>query len=96
MFFGCYANTRQILDRCYEELNNSGAPYKFASFDEAFDPIDQVVLGQHADDSWQFVTLEFPRDQDSPNFGGFVSDCRQLDLAQPSTSDRRGQRRTER
>ncbi len=75
VFFGCYANTRQILDRCYEELNNSGAPYKFASFDDAFDPIDQVVLGQHADDSWQFVTLEFPRDQDSPNFGGFVSDA---------------------
>jgi uncharacterized protein with NAD-binding domain and iron-sulfur cluster len=76
VFFGCYANTRIVVDRCLQELRDGPDPYAFQSFDDAFEAVDHIVLGQSADRGWDFVELEFPRNPRAPaNFGDFVADA---------------------
>lgn len=76
VFFGCYANTREVVDRCLTELRASAKPYAFASFDEAFESVDTIVLGQRAGEQWDLVELEFPRNPLVPsNFGDFVAEA---------------------
>ncbi len=75
VFFGCYENTRRVIQGCLEEMDAAGRPYAFRSFDEAFEPIDTIVLGQSGDGLWSFNEIRFPRDRTAPlNFGGFVSE----------------------
>ena len=76
IFFGCYANTRIVVERCLNELRDSADPYAFRSFDDAFESVDHIVLGQRGGTGWDFVELEFPRNPRAPvNFGDFVADA---------------------
>jgi uncharacterized protein with NAD-binding domain and iron-sulfur cluster len=73
IWFGCYENARRMVERCYDELGKA-APYR--SFEEAFEGIDHIVLGQHRDGEWSFPELHFPRNRLAPlHFAGFVSEA---------------------
>ena len=82
IWFGCYANARRILERCYAELaegaetDEDTSHARYRSFEDAFEGVDTIVLGQRADERWAFNELVFPRNRTPPlNFGDFVSEA---------------------
>ena len=82
IWFGCYTNARRILERCYAELAEGAETAgetrhaRYRSFEDAFEGVDTIVLGQRADERWAFNELVFLRNRTSPlNFGDFVSEA---------------------
>jgi uncharacterized protein with NAD-binding domain and iron-sulfur cluster len=76
VWFGCYDNARHILEECYRELAEAGDDYAFGSFDDAFERVDYIVLGQRDRGTWAFNEVCFPRNHRPPlNFGGFVGEA---------------------
>jgi uncharacterized protein with NAD-binding domain and iron-sulfur cluster len=60
VWFGFYDNAFDLMRRCYDELARpAGAP--LATFDEAFTPCDEIVLGEQYDDTWLLHTYNVPR-----------------------------------
>ena len=75
IWFGCYENVLSVIDRCYEELKAAGYPPACGPIQEALEGVDTIVLGQYADDTWDFNELVFPRNRTPPlNFADFVSE----------------------
>lgn len=65
VWFGFYANAFSLMQRCYEELDRpKGVP--LATFDEAFAPCDQIVLGEEYDGRWLLHSYDAPRNDRKP------------------------------
>ena len=60
VWFGFYDNAFDLMRRAYEELSRpTGAP--LATFDDAFAPCDEIVLGEQYESSWLMHTYDVPR-----------------------------------
>lgn len=71
IWFGFYDNAFDLMRRCYEELARpSHAP--LATFDKAFTPCDEIVLGEQYESSWLLHTYDVPRMPGIPGAEGVL------------------------
>lgn len=71
IWFGFYDNAFDLMRRCYDELARpSHAP--LATFEEAFTPCDEIVLGEQYETSWLMHTYDVPRMPGIPGAEGVL------------------------
>ena len=71
VWFGFYDNAFDVMRRCYDELARpSHAP--LATFDTAFTPCDEIVLGEEYESTWLLHTFDVPRMPGVPGAEGVL------------------------
>ncbi len=69
ILFGFYDNAFRTMRECYAELGrNPGQP--LATWKQAFEPQDLVVMEEHLGDEWVPWAIEFPRNSAEPGDPG--------------------------
>ncbi len=69
IWFGFYDNAFDLLRRCYVELDRA-PDVPIATFEQAFTPCDEIVLGEQTDDGWELHRYEVPRNGLVPGTSG--------------------------
>lgn len=65
IWFGFYDNAFNVMRRCYDELARS-PQQPLATFDDAFKPTSQIVLGEQYADRWLLWPFDAPRNPLTP------------------------------
>jgi uncharacterized protein with NAD-binding domain and iron-sulfur cluster len=79
LWFGYYDNAFNLMQRCYKALNRPhGAP--LATWDQAFRPHGEVVIGERHDGHWSTWSIPLPEDLGGPpGDGALPSLCQCLE-----------------
>jgi uncharacterized protein with NAD-binding domain and iron-sulfur cluster len=65
LWFGFYDNAFGLMRATYEELGRRHG-HPLATFDDAFEPCDELVLFDHQGDGWQAFPFTWPRNEQLP------------------------------